>query len=232
MFRGWPETDATRLRIARFTRLRIARFARLLALRPFQRSALTASLPSLPFRGWWLRQQSFPEFRGQAAAPGLEDAALALVHQGGLDRVAVVVADQVEHTVGDEQIQLGRERNLEAARLARGRLRRDHDLPDEWDARRLERERQHIGPPGDAPVPRVETPNFGVVDDEHVHVARRATGGREGAARRPHEPRRRDRHCALAIRDRDGHHAGVGGDPRSPLRASCASYARTIADTS
>jgi hypothetical protein len=36
------------------------------------------------------------------AAPGLEDLALAAVHEGGLDRIAIVVADQVEHAVGDE----------------------------------------------------------------------------------------------------------------------------------
>jgi hypothetical protein len=143
------------------------------------------------------------------AATGLEDLALAAVHEGGLDRIAVVVADQVEHAVGDEQVQLGRQRNVEAAGLARGRLGRDHDLPHERERgiRRLERERQHIGPPGDASVASVETPDLRVVDDEHVHVTRRATDRREGAARRPREPRRRDRHRALAIRDRDGHHA-------------------------
>src|SRR5262245_10536102 len=80
--------------------------------------------PWRPFRllSGWLVQQAFPEFCGQAAAPGLEDLALASVHEGGLDRIAIVVADQVEHAVRGEQVQLGRHRNVEAAGLARGRL--------------------------------------------------------------------------------------------------------------
>jgi hypothetical protein len=53
-------------------------------------------------------QEALPELCGQAAASGPEDLALAAMHEGGLDRVPVVVADQVEHAVGDEQVQLGR----------------------------------------------------------------------------------------------------------------------------
>jgi hypothetical protein len=49
-------------------------------------------------------QKSLPETCRRAAAPGGEDCPLALVHEAGLDGIAVVVTDQVEHAVGDEQI--------------------------------------------------------------------------------------------------------------------------------
>jgi len=39
------------------------------------------------------------------------------VHETRLDGIAIIVADQMEHTVRDEQIQLDRERYLESVRL-------------------------------------------------------------------------------------------------------------------
>jgi hypothetical protein len=169
-------------------------------------------------------QEAAPEARRRLAAAGREDLALALVHQARLDRIAVVVADQMEHAVSDEQVELGREGHVDLARLTPGRLGRDHDLPDEW-ARPgcLEWEGQDIRAPVDAAVQPVETLDRRIVHDEHVDVSRRAAHGGQSATGGPGEPRRRHRHAVLAIGDCCWHQGCAGADPRSPLRASCAS---------
>jgi hypothetical protein len=147
------------------------------------------------------------------------------VHEAGLEGIAVVVADQVEHPVDDQQVQLGRERNANAMGLAPGCLGRDHDLANERDRdpRRLERERQHIGAPDDAPVAAVETRDGRVVHHQHVDGAGRPAQRPEGTFGGPGEPPRRDGDLALAIGDRRWHHEAAGGEPRSALRASWAS---------
>ena len=159
------------------------------------------------------------------AASGGENCPLALVHEAGLDGIAVVVTDQMEHPVGDQQIQLDRERYAEAMRLSPGSLGRDHDLTDERsrDPGRLEREREHVRTPDDAPVTAVETRDGRVAHDEHIDVARRPAERGECALRGPGESRRRQGDLALAIRDHRRHHGPAGGDPRSPFRASWAS---------
>jgi len=43
-----------------------------------------------------------------------EDLALAAVHQAGFDGVTVVVADEVEDSMGDQELKLQGERNAES----------------------------------------------------------------------------------------------------------------------
>jgi len=114
------------------------------------------------------------------------------VHETRLDGIAIIVADQMQHTVRDEQVQLDRERYLESVRLTPRGLALDDDLTDEGtrQVRRREWERQHVRAPTDAAVPAVEPSDRRVVDDDHVDVACRAPESGEGPLGGPREPRR------------------------------------------
>ena len=160
----------------------------------------------------------------------VKDMLFVLNELAGLDRVAVVPADQVEHAVGHEQLELGDERHAEAPRLAPGGLGRDHDLADQRarQAGRLEREGQHVGAPAHAPVHAIQAPDRVVVHDEHLDVAGRPANGRERPPGGPRQPRGGHRHAALTVHDRRGHQAPSAttpsaGAPPSRPRASQAS---------
>jgi hypothetical protein len=47
----------------------------------------------------WTRRAGRPQTRRKPALSGREDLALSFVHQARLDRVAIVVADQVQYAV-------------------------------------------------------------------------------------------------------------------------------------
>ena len=88
-----------------------------------------------------------------------------------LDRIAIVVADQVQHAMSHQQIELGRQRQCEPARLTPRGLGGDHDLADEpTRSRRLERKRQNVGSTVDATVHAVEMLDRRIIHDEDVDV--------------------------------------------------------------
>ena len=147
------------------------------------------------------------------------------MHETRLDRIAIIVADQMQHTVRDEQVELDRERYLESVRLTPRGLPRDDDLADEGtrQVRRREWERQDVRAPADTAVSVVEPSDRRIVDDDHVDVACRAAKRGEGPLGGPREPRRRHGDPTLAIHDCCSHQDGAGVDSRSPLRASWAS---------
>src|SRR5947207_1590629 len=148
--------------------------------------------------------------------------------------VPVVVADEVEHAVGDEQVELERQRHAEPARLAAGGVRRDHDLAHEGTrpVGDFQRKRQDVGAPPNATPGRVQPAYRIIAENEDLDVAARPSHRRQGRARGPHQTRRPDGDAPLAIRDRPRPQAPSAAFPLSRARASWASYARTIAETS
>jgi hypothetical protein len=149
-----------------------------------------------------------------------QDVALAAVHQVGLDGVAVVIAHEVKGTVSDQQVELQRQRHPEAARLTAGGLGGDDDLAHQLAGRigGFQREGQHVGAPADSPVPRVQSPDLGVVHDGDLDLTIRTTDRGQGAGDGPGQTGNRDRDSMLAVVDGRRHQ-------RAPAVASSESAA-------
>lgn len=132
-----------------------------------------------------------------------------------------------------EQVELEGDGYAGAPGLATGRIGGDHDLSHERQGgvRRLEGEGQHIGAAPHGAKPRVETTDLLVADDGDLDQA----GGTPDSGQRPvgdaGQARGGDRHAPLTILDRRRHQDRAEEAPSSG-RASCAPYARMIADTS
>jgi|RhiMetdeSRZDD1v2_1073273.scaffolds.fasta_scaffold71242_3 hypothetical protein len=165
-------------------------------------------------------QQATPEARRCAA----EKLALAAVHQVGLDRIAVVVAGQMEGAMGHEQVELQRQRYAQAPRLPHGRVGADDELSDERTVRYLEREREHVRTPGDSSVEAVQATDLGVIDHRHLDDPRRTAERGQRAVDGAHETRARNRDPPLPLVDDHGHQLDAARAPssRSAPRASWA----------
>jgi hypothetical protein len=164
-----------------------------------------------------------------------ENLALAPMHEVRLDRIAVVVADEMQRAVGGEEIELERQGHTQATRLPRRRVGAEDQLADERPgAGRLERKGQHVGPPADAAMDGVELADLGVAHDGRLDEAARPADRRQRPVDGAAQPRGRDRHAALALLDDSRHQADPARAPssRSAPRASWAPYARMIAETS
>lgn len=161
------------------------------------------------------------------------------MHQIRLDRVAVIVAHQMEHAVRDEQSELESERDADPAGLPACGVDRDHDLAYQppGGVGDLQGKRQHIRSAADAAEGAVEAPDLLVVHEGDVSTASASTD-------RPQREPGGDIHAPAtdgsapspigASRPHYGRSAGASGADGSvpPVRAPWASYARTIAETS
>ena len=159
------------------------------------------------------------------------------MHEVGLHGIAVVPAHEVQRTVRREQLELEGERHAKPARLSRGGLGGDHELPDEPArlAGGLERQREHVGAPADAAPVRVQRAHLRVVHHRHLHHPGRPPHRRQGAVHGAGETQARHGNAALALLDRRGHQDGSERAPSSRFvdaRVSWTPYARMIADTS
>ncbi len=132
------------------------------------------------------------------------------MHESGLERLPIIIPDQVEHPVGHEQVQLERDRYPQARRLAPGGLGGDDDFAEDG---RVERERQDIRPAAYPAEAGVQPPDLGVVDEGEVALLPETADGRQCPARGEADTVRRDPDEALAIGQRD--RAG-GGQPALP----------------
>lgn len=118
-------------------------------------------------------EETLPKWRRQFRVCRGQDVSFSAVHEVGFDGIAVVIAHKVEDAVRDEELELQRERDAEAARLAVGGVGRDHDLSHQ-SARRFgdfEREGQDVCPTADASEGAVETADLRVVHDGDFDAA-------------------------------------------------------------
>ena len=154
------------------------------------------------------------------------------MHQVGLDGIAIIVTGEMKDPMRRQQLELERQRDAYALRLPDRSVGRNHHLTQQATGRvrQLQRERKHIGAPADPAMGSVQRTNRPVIDDGHVDVAVRAAQRVERALRGTREAPDGEYHAALPIDDRGRHQAGPGGG--GLRRASCASYARMIAETS
>ena len=154
-------------------------------------------------------------------APARQDLAFAFVHEAGLERLSIIVPDQMEHAMGDEQVQLERDRDAQARCLAPGGLGGDDHLAQQ---RRIERECEHVGSSVHAAKLRVEPPDLRVVDEREMQLLAGASERRERPRRRAPETTLREPDAALPVGQRN---AVSGGQPAplpvSRTRVSCAS---------
>ena len=148
------------------------------------------------------------------------------MHQVCLHRVAIVPAHEVQRTVSGEQIELDGERHAEPTGLARGGVRGDDDLAEQWTrgVRGLERERQDIGAPVNAAPLRIESTHLGVVDHPYLHDAGRPADGGQCAIDGAAKTSGRQWHAALALLNRRGHQEGSGCAPSSRAAAARVSW--------
>ncbi len=147
------------------------------------------------------------------------------MHQVGFDRIAVVIAGQMQGAVGGEQVELERQRHAEAPRLPHRRVGADDELSDEWTSiRHLERERQHVGTPGDSAVEAVQATDLGVIDHGHLDQPRRTAERGQRPIDGAPQTRAGNRDPPLPLVDDDGHQLDAARAPssRSAPRASWA----------
>lgn len=129
------------------------------------------------------------------------------MHEVGFDGIAIVVADEMQDTVGDEKLELQGERHAEPAGLSPRGIDRNHDLADQ-SARRfgdLQREGQDVRPPPHAAKGVVESSNLGIRDQRDVDGAPRASGSPERPARGLAKRTNGSGNTPLAVLDRQPH---------------------------
>jgi hypothetical protein len=167
-------------------------------------------------------EEAGPQAGGERAASGLEDLALAAVHEGRFHRVPVVVPHEVQDAVRHQEVHFQGAGHAQVAGLAGRGLGRDDDLADEATGRRrhLQGKGQHVGAARHAAMGAVETADLPVVDDGHVHGSPRPPRRGQRASRRVGQPAPVNGNPALAVVDGDGHQGGGAPSRGAASRAS------------